>query len=281
MTQHDYAVRLSKKKTPRRSLILISVIIILILFGGSMALWLLKEHAPATAIPVEINKNKTLSSPSLPTLPTRPEEVYSYIRDLETREVLTDNSEKSQEKLAQLSAKQKQQLEERLRQEAARLNAENPAQEEQTEKVTAITPTETVAVNHSVEQAETTKTVEQEKIAKTDEAKPKQTELKKQQEQPQKNEVPIETAKVAKVQPKPIEKPAHQNGQFGLQCGAFKNKAQAENMQARLTILGFNARINASATWNRVIVGPFNDRNAAVNAQANVEPMAECVIISM
>ena len=80
---------------------------------------------------------------------------------------------------------------------------------------------------------------------------------------------------------KPSDKPTAQAGRFGLQCGAFKNKAQAENMQARLAMAGFNARISSSSDWNRVFVGPVGDRAAASNAQSNARSVAECVIISM
>ena len=70
-------------------------------------------------------------------------------------------------------------------------------------------------------------------------------------------------------------------GSFGLQCGAFKNKAQAENMQARLAMAGFNARIVSGADWNRVFVGPIGNRTAAATAQSNARSVAECVIVAM
>lgn len=82
------------------------------------------------------------------------------------------------------------------------------------------------------------------------------------------------TAKTPEVVVKSVSK-------FGLQCGAFKNRAQAENMQARLVMSGYNARINASADWNRVVVGPIGDRAAAASAQANAKAVADCVVVGM
>ena len=95
----------------------------------------------------------------------------------------------------------------------------------------------------------------------------------------------METAKKAEMPKettaKPAEKPAATAGRFGLQCGAFKNKAQAENMQARLAMSGFNARIVSSGEWNRVFVGPVGDRAAAANAQSNARSVAECLLVTM
>ncbi len=304
MPQRDYAARSNKKKGINKSLIL--GIIIFLLLAGGIGLWVLKENAPAPAIPA-VQQNQAIP-PQGPALPSRPEEVYSYIRDLETREVLTDNSQKSQEKLAQLSEEQKQQLENKLKQEeAARLAAEKP----QTEVTTTETPADTTTATEqqpavvalTPEELAAKKAAEQ-KAAKLAEEKRKQAELKKQQESAK---APVETAKavesaasaeqqaklaaekakkaeqtkIVATAAKPSDKPTAQAGRFGLQCGAFKNKAQAENMQARLAMAGFNARISSSSDWNRVFVGPVGDRAAASNAQSNARSVAECVIISM
>lgn len=303
MPQRDYAARSNKKKGTNKSLIL--GIIILLLLAGGIGLWVLKENAPTQAIPIA-QPTQPVQQPQGPALPSRPEEVYSYIRDLETREVLTDNSQKSQEKLAQLSAEQKQQLEAKLKQEeAARLAAEKPATQPaaSTETVTEAQP---AVVALTPEELAAKKAAEQ-KAAKLAEEKRKQAELKKQQELAKQNQVPVETAKpvetaasaeqqaklaavkakkseqtkVVASAAKPADKATNQAGRFGLQCGAFKNKAQAENMQARLAMAGFNARISSSSDWNRVFVGPVGDRAAASTAQSNARSVAECVIVSM
>ncbi|WGE46021.1 SPOR domain-containing protein [Actinobacillus equuli] len=312
MPQRDYAARSNKKKGTNKSLIL--GIIILLLLAGGIGLWVLKENAPTQAIPVA-QPTQPVQQPQGPALPSRPEEVYSYIRDLETREVLTDNSQKSQEKLAQLSAEQKQQLEAKLKQEeAARLAAEKPAQPEASatpasSSIETVTEAQPTVVALTPEELAAKKAAEQQKAAKLAEEKRKQAELKKQQELAKQNQVPVETAKpvetaasaeqqaklaaekakakkaeqtkVVASAAKPADKATNQAGRFGLQCGAFKNKAQAENMQARLAMAGFNARISSSSDWNRVFVGPVGDRAAASTAQSNARSVAECVIVSM
>ena len=90
----------------------------------------------------------------------------------------------------------------------------------------------------------------------------------------------------AAPQPQPQQQATQQsanNGErrYGLQCGAFKNKAQADTLQAKLSALGLNARVNASADWNRVIVGPAGDRNAAVKMQEKAKSVINCVVIGM
>ena len=241
---------------------ILSIVIVLFLALG-LGLWLLKENAttPTTAAPNQVAVKPVTQNT---TLPSRPEEVYSYIRDLETREVVTDPN-KGQPKSAQLSKEQLAQLEEKRKQEeTARLTTEQPVAPSDAE----------IAAKKAHEQ----------KLA---EEKRKQAELKKQQELAKKAEAEKTKEKAEQVKATPAkveEKPTASQpkaGSFGLQCGAFKNKAQAENMQARLAMAGFNARIVSGADWNRVFVGPIGNRTAAATAQSNARSVAECVIVAM
>ncbi|MEG9487739.1 cell division protein FtsN [Mannheimia indoligenes] len=286
MPQRDYVARSNEKKSKKTqkesALKKVLILIIGLILGCGIALWLLKANAPApttvsnTAQPVQQQPKSQL--------PSRPEESWSYIRDLETRTVITDNNQTSQERLAQLTAQQKQQIEERRKQEEARLaeqvqqnsTVETPA--ETTDKATIVTQEPQLS-----DEALATKKAEEEALAKQKiEEKRKQDELKKQQaklaEEKAKKEQP---AKIVASAATPADKAANQAGKFGLQCGAFKNKAQAENMQARLAMAGFNARIASSADWNRVFVGPVGDRAATSRAQSNARSVAECVIVAM
>lgn len=288
MPQRDYISR-SKKKGGMSKSTMLSIIIVLFL-GGALGLWLLKENAPAPVIPAQTTVTPTAPK-STSNLPSRPEEVYSYIRDLESREVITDSSKKTQEKLAQLSKEQLQQLEEKRKQEeAARLAAEKPAQPEEPATVTVTETTPAL----SAEQLAAQKAQEQ-KLAeeKRKQAEVKKQELAKKAEQAKQAEAKAaaekaKTEAVKKAEPvanketattKTAEKTSA--GRFGLQCGAFKNKAQAENMQARLAMSGFNARIVTGGEWNRVFVGPIGDRAAASTAQSNARSVAECLIVTM
>lgn len=297
MPQRDYVARSNEKKskkTQKESNVkrILMLIIGLVLLCG-IGLWLLKANAPAPTVPVAQQPNQSPKSE----LPSRPEETWSYIRDLETRTVITDNSQTSQERLAQLTAQQKQQIEERRKQEEARL-----AEQAQTQPATdtAELKADTAKQEQPLTEAElAAKKAEEEALAqKRAEEKRKQAELKKQQEAKKAEQAKLaeekdkeekskeekakkEPAKIVATAATPTEKAANQAGKFGLQCGAFKNKAQAENMQARLAMAGFNARIASSADWNRVFVGPIGDRAATSRAQSNARSVAECVIVAM
>ena len=257
---------------------ILSIVIVLFLALG-LGLWLLKENAttPTTAAPNQVAVKPVTQNT---TLPSRPEEVYSYIRDLETREVVTDPN-KGQPKSAQLSKEQLAQLEEKRKQEeTARLTTEQPVATEQPAKP-EIVAEQPVAPSDAEIAA---KKAHEQKLA---EEKRKQAELKKQQELAKKAEAEKTKEKAEQVKATPAkveEKPTASQpkaGSFGLQCGAFKNKAQAENMQARLAMAGFNARIVSGADWNRVFVGPIGNRTAAATAQSNARSVAECVIVAM
>lgn len=249
MPNRDYATPKARSKSKKNSSnkMLILSLLVLILLLSAIGLWLLKAKAPVEVIPTQV------TAPTQPksTLPSRPEEVYSYIRELETREVPIDKNAR----IVKLTAEQEKQLAQQREEEKRRLEA--AAQKSEPVQTTP-NPPEAVVIEEKPKPAENKKPEEPkakvEKVEKVEQAKPAI-----------KNEEPA----------KPVA------GKFGLQCGAFKNKAQAENMQARLAMAGYNARITTNAEWNRVFVGPIGDRAAAVKAQGNVKSVAECLVVAM
>ncbi|EXI62195.1 hypothetical protein MHD_10090 [Mannheimia granulomatis] len=284
MPQRDYIARSNEKKskkTKKESNVkkILMLIIGLILLCG-IGLWFLKANAPTPTLPATTTQPNTQQSKS--ELPSRPEETWTYIRDLETRTVITDNSQTSQERLAQLTAQQKQQIEERRQQEEARLAQQ--AQPTEAASTNATNGTETMPTTEAplTEEELAAKKAEQELLAqKQAEEKRKQAAKKAEQAKLAEEKAKQQPAKIVAAAATPADKAANQAGKFGLQCGAFKNKAQAENMQARLAMAGFHARIATSADWNRVFVGPVGDRAATSRAQSNARSVAECVIVAM
>lgn len=261
MPNRDYAAR-EKSKKGGNKLLIILVILLLIALSGLGLVFLQQSGAKEPTLSHDIQKAQLPKA----TLPSRPEETYSYIRDLETREVPVNKSSK----YAQLSKEQEQQI---LKQQQLEKQKLEQLKQEQQARL----------------QAETANQVkEQDQVLNEDKGN-KQAEIKKQQELNKKIE------QISQVKPEPnktqapqkvvatkaAEAPKPSAGKYGLQCGAFKNKAQAENMQARLAMAGYNARINRSAEWNRVVVGPIGDRTAASSAQSNARSVAECLIIGM
>lgn len=66
-----------------------------------------------------------------------------------------------------------------------------------------------------------------------------------------------------------------QNSQDGadkwlLQCGAFKDKANAELLKAKIAMLGFTSSIK-SETFHRVLVGPYSSKLDADKAMATLK----------
>lgn len=95
----------------------------------------------------------------------------------------------------------------------------------------------------------------------------------------------VETQSDARAQTGPT-KPASSpkisgTTKFGLQCGAFKNLAQAEAVQAKLIMLGLDARIKTNADWHRVIVGPIGERSEANAAYAQIRNTVDCVVVGL
>lgn len=310
MPNRDYAAR-SKKSGKGVNKLLILLIIFLLLGMSALALMLLKSKEPVqqtTAQPAAVVHQKS-------ELPTPPAEIYSYIRDLETREVPVDKNART----VQLSKEQEQQLQrqkeeaQRKQEQAEQLLAQQQAAKQQAEQanvepITVAEQPKEVAQEQPKEQVKETPKIkaltpeelEAKRAAerKAAEEKRKQAEAQKQKQQQQAQQQQAQTAEQAK---KAAEKPAEKAkdakptkvvakpateapkvvGKFGLQCGAFKNKAQAENMQARLAMAGYNARIASSGDWNRVFVGPIGDRAAASKAQSNARSVAECMIVGM
>ncbi|MDG6895515.1 cell division protein FtsN [Volucribacter amazonae] len=253
MAQRDYVSRRNgsrqKKKSTGINKTLLILIGLFILLSFIFGLFWLKQKAPEVEIPtrpVEIQQPKSV-------LPSRPEEVWSYIQDLETREIPIDNSPSSLEKNAQLTAEQKKIL---ALLEQDQQNAQKAKASESVKSVD--TPTTVVR--------------QQNKEVNVVEAKPEAVKPVTQPQPSQPQAVP---------ETKVVNNNTESKKGFGLQCGAFKNKQQAENLQARLAMAGFNSRVSASADWNRVFVGPVGDRNAAIEAQARAKSITNCVVINM
>lgn len=259
MAHRDFAARRgsnNKKKTKKNKHILIILALAVLLAFGS-GLYLLKNKNSEAVVQQTATQQEKTQPKSV--LPNRPEEVWSYIKALETRTVPVDNKPASVEQNMRLTEEQRQVLVQMEKEQQAAEEARKLAEQQRSEEAT---------------KAQVTQKVEQEKkpeVLKMESVKPESTQ---KQEQPK-----IDTAKKVE-QPKTADNP---NGgkKFGLQCGAFKNRAQAENMQGRLAMTGLNAQVQVNGEWNRVRVGGFASRDAAVQAQSKAKSVADCVVIGM
>lgn len=275
MVQRDYAVRNGAKKKKsgvNKPLLFVMAAGIVIAFAAG--LYLLKSNAPQVEAQVQQEAKAEKVKPKSQ-LPSRPEETWSYIKELESRTVTNNQniqlneSQKAELKRLEEEEKAKQAALEKLRQqdEQAKLEKANKAVENNAATVeNSAKPTVSVEDTAAKEAA---LKLEQERKA---------TEQRKKAEQAKKAEaVKVETAKKEES-----KKPdGAKVGKFGLQCGAFNDRAKAENLQARLAMSGLNARITESGKWNRVLIGPIGDRAAATAAQQQASAIAGCVIIGM
>ena len=262
MAHRDFAARRgsnNKKKTKKNKNILIILALVIVLVFGA-GLYLLKNKNSETVVQQVATQQEKTQPKSI--LPNRPEEVWSYIKALETRTVPVDNKPTSVEQNMRLTEEQRQVL--------VQMEKEQQAAEEARKLAEQQRAVETV----KAQQVQAAPKVEQAKkpgAVKTETVQPESTQ---KQEQPK-----IETAKKVE-QPKTTD---NLNGgkKFGLQCGAFKNRAQAENLQGRLSMTGLNAQVQVNGEWNRVRVGSFASRDAAVQAQSKAKSVADCVVIGM
>lgn len=56
-----------------------------------------------------------------------------------------------------------------------------------------------------------------------------------------------------------------------MQCGAFKNKDDAEKMKAELAFVGFQANILTKGSWHRVRLGPYDSKRKAESDRHNLQ----------
>lgn len=262
MAHRDFAARRgsnNKKKTKKNKNILIILALVIVLAFG-VGLYLLKNKNSEAVVQQAATQQEKTQPKSV--LPNRPEEVWSYIKALETRTVPVDNKPTSVEQNMRLTEEQRQVLVQMEKEQQAAEEARKLAEQQ---RAVETAKAQQVQAAPKVEQAKKPEAVKTETV---------KSEPVKKQEQPK-----IETAKKIE-QPKTADNP---NGgkKFGLQCGAFKNRAQAENMQGRLAMTGLNAQVQVNGEWNRVRVGGFAGRDAAVQAQSKAKSVADCVVIGM
>ncbi|HDR0619467.1 cell division protein FtsN [Pasteurella multocida] len=268
MARRNYAGRGSRKKKKGTSktvlLLLVGVIIVVFL----SVLMLMKEKTPKEIVALPKSENQSTKS----VLPNRPEEVWSYIQALETRTVPVTDDPKILDKNMRLTEEQRKILLAMEQEQKAAEQARLKQQEEQ-RKIEENKKEESKKDN-SATLIKTNETQNGQKAVNKSQTTPAVIEVKKGE--PVREVVKVEPPKkVEVINAAPSEK------KYGLQCGAFKNKMQAENLQARLAMLGLNARVNSNQEWNRVVIGPVGDRASTLKAQEKAKAIAQCVVIGM
>lgn len=245
MAQKDY-VRRSGKASARRKkgtsqsankasalMIGIAVLVVLAFIGGLFFI----AHHDRIAKPAPLSQKTTGNG-----LPPKPEERWRYIKELENRKSGVTTPAKPTSDVTQsqhqLTAEQRQLLEQiqaDMRQPPMQLN-EVPwnGQPPALASTTPATSTETVTLPGITYQTAPVPQV------------PATTTAANQQKRQSATE----------------EKQATTTQQYWMvQCGSFKNREQAETMRVKLAFEGFESHINSSDDWQRVVIGPFSNKD--------------------
>ena len=256
MAHRDFAARRSsnnKKKNKKKNTNVLIFLALFIVLVFAVGLYLLKNKNSKVIVQQAITQQEKAQLKSV--LPNRPEEVWSYIKALETRTVPVDNNPASVEQNMRLTEEQRQVLIQMERDQKAADEARKLAEQQR------------------IEDATRTQSKKTEDMKNTEAEIVKLESIKKQDSQK------IESAK--KVEQIKTVNNVRDSKKFGLQCGAFKNRAQAENLQGRLQMTGLNAQIQTNGEWNRVRVVSFDTRELAVQAQSRAKTVTDCVVIGM
>ncbi|MFC1136920.1 cell division protein FtsN [Pasteurella multocida] len=274
MARRNYAGRGSRKKKKGTSKMVLLLLVGVIIAVFLSVLMLMKEKTPKEIVALPKSENQSTKS----VLPNRPEEVWSYIQALETRTVpVTDDpkildknmrlTEEQRKILLAMEQEQKAAEQARLKQQEEQRKIEENKKEESKKEESKKDNSATLIKTNETQNGQT-------KAVNKPQTTPAVIEVKKGE--PVKEVVKVEPPKkVEVINATPSEK------KYGLQCGAFKNKTQAENLQARLAMLGLNARVNSNQEWNRVVIGPVGDRASTLKAQEKAKAIAQCVVIGM
>ena len=274
MAHRDFVARrgVNKKKGKNKNILIGMMIAVVFAFG--IGLYFLKNKTEEKVVKEIIPQTEKTQPKSI--LPNRPEEVWSYIKALETRTVPVDDKPSSVEKNMRLTEEQRQVLiqmekDQKAAEEARKLAEQQAAQES--------TKVDNLSKSTVVQQSSPVKT-EQVKKVETVKIDTLSTEAEKKAKQAK-----LDTAKkvesIKTVESVKTTENENSNKKFGLQCGAFKNRAQAENLQGRLAMTGLNAQVQVNGEWNRVRIGNFANRDAAMQAQSKAKGVADCVVIGM
>ena len=256
MAHRDFAARRSsnnKKKNKKKNTNVLIFLALFIVLVFAVGLYLLKNKNSKVIVQQAITQQEKAQLKSV--LPNRPEEVWSYIKALETRTVPVDNNPASVEQNMRLTEEQRQVLIQIERDQKAADEARKLAEQQR------------------IEDATRTQSKKTEDMKNTEAEIVKLESIKKQDSQK------IESVK--KVEQIKTVNNVRDSKKFGLQCGAFKNRAQAENLQGRLQMTGLNAQIQTNGEWNRVRVVSFDTRELAVQAQSRAKTVTDCVVIGM
>lgn len=197
-----------------------------------------------------IAHNKPAESPVLPHqstsksngLPPKPEERWRYIKELENRQLgVSTPTEPTAggtiQSPTQLTAEQRQLLEQ--------MQSDMRRQPTQLTEVPYNDQTQIPRSQVTIKPPEQSRPMTPPPAPRTPVAAAPKPEAPKQE---------------AVKQPEPAKEKSQR---WMVQCGSFKTMEPAESVRAQLAFAGVESRITSNGGWNRIILGPYNNRAAA------------------
>jgi len=277
-------------------MIVLAVAVLVTFVGG---LWFIANHKKEET-PI-IPDHKAVGNG----LPPKPEERWRYIKELENRQILVPtptepSSGGEMHSQTQLTAEQRQLLEQMqadMRQQPTQLNEvpwneQTPAQRQQTlqrqQQQTQLQQQSRMQQQQSQQQTRTQQTQQMQQAQQP--TRSTQQQPVQQAQQPvrtqQQTQAPPKAAPITpvtreparqseiaaqpKVENKPKDAEKEKPQRWMVQCGSFKGTEQAESVRAALAFEGFESRITTGGGWNRVVIGPYNNRAGADGALKNL-----------
>lgn len=247
MSQKDYVGRSGaprknahrkKRNTAGISKTIMALAIALVIFfiGG---LYLITYNKPGKTPMLTPGNNHSIING----LPPKPEERWRYIKELESRQPTVQTPTKPPAGHS-ISAQPKLTNEQRLLLEQMQADMN-----QQPTKITEVPGTNRIKAAHSSTITKSTGSATQQSLVSSSENTP-----------PSKM---TEKSTVSQALQSDLKK--NKTQRWIVQCGSFRSTNQAETIRAQLAFAGLESRIVANSGWNRVILGPYNNRPLADN----------------
>ncbi|WJV62400.1 cell division protein FtsN [Pectobacteriaceae bacterium CE70] len=269
MAQRDYVSRgrsaTRRKKTSNRrkgsssgtSKVMIALAAaVLVTFAGGLYFIVHNKPGESPVLPHQTGKGNGL--------PPKPEERWRYIKELENRHIgVTTPTEPSAggnvETTGELTQEQRQLLE-----------------QIQSDMRNQPTPLSEVPYNE-------TQVPRSQVFIKPQEVVPPTVVPRVSTVAPSPTKPEISKPKIAKNEPEKVDSNKQKKAQLWIvQCGSFKTTEPAESVRAELAFSGIESHITSSGGWNRIILGPYNNRTNANKMALRLKGMGHtnCILLA-
>ncbi len=244
-----------------KTMVVLAVAVLVVFIGG---LYFITHNKAEDAVILPIHSVRPGNG-----LPPKPEERWRYIKELENRQMgvpapTEPTGGGAAQTKTQLTPEQQQLLEQMqadMRQQPTTLS-EVPYNDQTQVAHSAPVQRQTTSQQPYSQQQTAPRNVQ---TAPTQPVRAPQAQVQTQpvQPKPKPKEPPAVITQVTPEKAKDKPKEQEKTQKFMVQCGSFKGTEQAESQRAKLAFEGIEGRITTGGGWNRVVIGPYNNRAGA------------------